>query len=85
VISTASVSIPPVGVVCLPSWRKPKLVIAGAALRRDSRRHNTASFADQELSRRRLRKRNALAMTLTDESDMAAPAIMGLSKRPKNG
>lgn len=35
--------------------------------------------------KRRLRKRSAFAMTETDDSDMAAPAMIGLRRRPKNG
>lgn len=31
------------------------------------------------------RKRSALEMTETDDSDMAAPAIIGLSRVPVNG
>lgn len=36
-------------------------------------------------SSRMCRKRSALAMTETDESDMAAPAIIGLRRVPVNG
>jgi hypothetical protein len=57
----------------------------GSSLRQFDRGSFSSFSSSGAYSRLALRKRSELAMTLTDESAMAAAATTGDSNKPKNG